>query len=69
MTQEITTVEQIDRVETGAMRINDDWCGVFIRGDNAKMLLGELQQLKKDIHPFNLQMVNSLVRIIEKLSR
>ncbi len=24
-----------DRVETGALEINDDWPGVFIRGDNA----------------------------------
>ena len=24
-----------DRVETGVLQINDDWPGVFIRGDNA----------------------------------
>jgi hypothetical protein len=24
-----------DRAETGPMRFGDDWCGVFIRGDNA----------------------------------
>ena len=23
------------RIETGVLKINDDWCGVFIRGDDA----------------------------------
>ena len=23
-----------DRIETGALRINDDWTGLFIRGDD-----------------------------------
>jgi hypothetical protein len=24
-----------DRPETGPMQFGDDWCGIFIRGDNA----------------------------------
>ena len=27
--------EQLERVETGPTRFGNDWCGVFIRGDNA----------------------------------
>ncbi|VVC06130.1 Uncharacterised protein [uncultured archaeon] len=27
--------EQKERVETGPTKFGDDWCGVFIRGDNA----------------------------------
>lgn len=33
-----------ERVETGALRINDDWPGVFIRGDNALAYAGYLYQ-------------------------
>jgi len=25
----------VGRIETGPLKINDDWCGYFIRGDNA----------------------------------
>lgn len=27
-----------DRIETGALQINDDWPGLFIRGDDCIML-------------------------------
>jgi hypothetical protein len=34
----VTTIREIDhegeRVETGPTRIGNDWCGLFIRGDN-----------------------------------
>lgn len=29
------TREHAERVETGVLEINDDWPGIFIRGDNA----------------------------------
>lgn len=32
------------RAETGLMKFGDDWCGVFIRGDNA-MYYGQLIEL------------------------
>lgn len=34
-----------NRVETGALEINDDWPGVFIRGDNAMYYAMNLQSL------------------------
>lgn len=47
-----------NRVETGALQINDDWPGVFIRGDNAmhyamsvKQVLTKLEaESNTDIH-------------------
>jgi hypothetical protein len=34
-----------DRIETGAIQFNDDWPGLFIRGDDAFALMLELKQL------------------------
>ncbi len=47
--------EQTERVETGPTRFGDDWCGVFIRGDNAaalamyveSMLQGQADELER----------------------
>ncbi len=42
--QKITT--EIDRrIETGPLQVNDDWPGVFIRGDNALHYAAQLQHL------------------------
>lgn len=38
------------RVETGALQINDDWPGVFIRGDNAMFYAVQLSRML-DQHP------------------
>jgi len=32
-----------ERVETGALQINDDWPGLFIRGDDCTALLAILE--------------------------
>lgn len=34
------------RVETGPVQFNDDWPGLFIRGDNAVSYLGNLDRAK-----------------------
>lgn len=36
-----------NRVETGPLRIGDDYCGTFIRGDNAMGIIQDLKLLKK----------------------
>lgn len=36
------------RIETGALQINDDWKGLFIRGDDAIMLLGLFETISKE---------------------
>lgn len=36
-----------ERVETGAIQFNDDWPGVFIRGDNAFFFAMQLRHLIK----------------------
>ena len=38
-------MEQV-RVETGPLRIGDDFCGTFIRGDNAMGIIQDLKLLK-----------------------
>lgn len=46
--KKITTIpydEQNTRVETGALQINDDWKGLFIRGDWCIELLGVLEKI------------------------
>ncbi len=35
------------RIRTGAMEFENDWPGLFIRGDDCIALLGELKELKK----------------------
>lgn len=41
-----------ERVETGPLQINDDWCGLFVRGDDCMtlhMILGHyLEYLKEN---------------------
>jgi hypothetical protein len=34
-----------NRIETGALQINEDWPGVFIRGDNAMWTAMQLRQV------------------------
>ena len=38
---------------TGAMQFQDDWPGLFVRGDDAIMLLAAIEQLKERLadHP------------------
>lgn len=36
------------RIETGALQVNDDWKGLFIRGDDAIMLLGLFETISKE---------------------
>lgn len=41
----------MDRVETGALQINDDWPGVFVRGDDCiqySMMLNHLNNFTFD---------------------
>lgn len=37
------------RAETGVLQFRGDWPGVFIRGDNAKMMLLQLQEIQERI--------------------
>jgi hypothetical protein len=47
MVRKIITIpyDERDRVETGALRINDDWKGLFIRGDDCIQFLGTLNRI------------------------
>ncbi|MGI0016434.1 MAG: hypothetical protein ACREBU_23685, partial [Nitrososphaera sp.] len=60
-----------DRIETGAIQFNDDWPGLFIRGDDAFALILELKQLLKTLEEQDNQecltnVVRRIVSIIEQ---
>lgn len=42
---EFQRVADTNRVETGALQFNEDWPGVFIRGDNAAFYAMQLRHL------------------------
>jgi len=44
--------KQFDRVETGSIQFNEDWPGVFIRGDNAMWYGHNLERLLDDPKAF-----------------
>lgn len=58
---------------TGAMQFQDDWPGLFIRGDDAIMLLGAIEQLKERLaeHPDVViaSALNRLTRYADIISR
>jgi hypothetical protein len=58
------------RAPTGAMQFQDDWPGLFIRGDDAIALLGDLRRLEKllrDSHETGLpHKLSQVVEIIER---
>ena len=44
--QRIETKEKLEhRIETGALKINDDWCGYFIRGDESLAIANEMEAI------------------------
>jgi hypothetical protein len=49
---------------TGAMQFQDDWPGLFVRGDDAIMLLGAIEQLTERLahHP-DVIIASSLTRL------
>jgi hypothetical protein len=58
------------RAETGVMQFDNDWPGVFIRGDNAAMyamslrsVLMELPEVTKDAYAY--MIVKGLVEMLE----
>lgn len=55
------------RVETGPVRFGDDWCGLFIRGDNAMGFAMALQRLRVEHTPdvLTIQEVEYLVELLE----
>lgn len=48
-------LDRDQRIETGVLQINEDWPGIFIRGDNAFGYAMEIKMIlnsKDDIDPF-----------------
>jgi len=49
--QEIKTdsIDRTQRIETGPLKINDDWTGYFIRGDHAGWMAMQAETVKERI--------------------
>ncbi len=57
--------EDEDRVETGSLQINDDWPGIFIRGDNALYYSMTLQSfLEGETGPINRMGLEALMKLL-----
>lgn len=63
--------DQEHRIETGPLKFGDDWCGVFIRGDNAfghaldiELVLSEINngQSVSPIGVINLERLMNILR-------
>jgi hypothetical protein len=58
---------------TGAMQFQDDWPGLFLRGDDAIMLLSAIQQLRERLadHPDVVvaSALNGLARYADVIAR
>ena len=53
------------RIETGALQINDDWTGLFIRGDDALYLRHILADAFGKGKSFESGYIYKLIRIID----
>ena len=64
MTKIITTSMINKRIETGKLQIDDDWPGLFIRGDDCMLLIDMLyfyRDHSKDEDFFRIEVSQSLI--------
>lgn len=59
------------RVSTGAVQFNDDWPGLFIRGDEAFALMLELKQIlqtlgENDESGYSAYVIKKIIDVIEQ---
>lgn len=54
------------RVESGALQINDDWTGLYLRGDDSFALAMQIKMLDNEVKldPIKYGAIKSLVRTI-----
>lgn len=57
------------RVETGCLKINDDWNGLFVRGDDCVQLLNIFQDIKQKENFLLFGEKEYLSRIIEIIEK
>ena len=68
---QITVPNELERVPTGAVQFNDDWPGLFIRGDEAFALMLELKEALKTLEEQNdrqcrTHLIGNIVSLIEQ---
>ena len=61
--------EKLNRVETGVVQFEDDWPGVFIRGDNAMNFAGALTNLLEVVEATSIKVGRGTIahRTVESL--
>ena len=62
-------IDSNERVETGPVQFNDDWPGIFIRGDNAAHYAFMLESFMLDSNgekAVSAAAVNSLLRLLRE---
>ena len=62
---QIINANNKERIETGALRINDDWTGLFIRGDDCFSLQLILSEHRKDANIVEDIFAEQLIEAIE----
>jgi len=62
----ITTNSKNNRIETGVLQINDDWPGIFIRGDDSLKYRFMFEHIKKETERLHYEDIN-LLTFIEKI--
>jgi len=55
----------MNRINTGVLRIDDDWPGVFIRGDAAKHYLEVIRQAQAGCAALVMDDLNALEELLE----
>ena len=63
----ISTVHKI-RVDTGPLKINNDWTGLFIRGDECASLLGALKGIGSEYGVSMEAQKQKLIKLLEKVN-
>ena len=66
--RKITTQQSCDRIETGPLIVNEDWCGLFIRGDECfayRLALESILTQREDrVDKLHLGTLNDLLKLL-----
>lgn len=57
-----------DRIPTGAIRFQDDWPGLFIRGDQAVILGAKIRNLDKELEGHTSVIAESCLSELRKIA-
>ena len=62
-------IRDTDRVETGTVQFNEDWPGLFIRGDECHNFLRSVRQASlSELDPLNQMILNRLADYLDDVA-